>query len=746
MAKRRKPRRKKPPRDERAPRLIPGYDQVNPESLTPVNFDNPEEALVETKLGLLRALNCRDAVAVLAKTGEQILRELGRQLGPGASGLEQVHAEMLQAFALVAGSGTSVPASPRSMVKIWSLTQANLEAYLQSTAPKPGADDDALLARRVRIRTIYHRNAFSSTDAVDIVPKLLSNMDAASERELGYRLSDLAKAMFQLIDDVAERFRSRIESERALRDQPGPAAEAIIETMLDESDGAKQMWRATQRCHLSSEERSWAGFQMTEMLCAPLFIFSRKDLEERFGVQVSDALFSLSLELGSIGETDVDRIYLANPIWERPFIALDTNTLFLPLPFIFVSFPFTVIEKLMDGNSRLNAAYGKARAQYLEDDIEGIVRESLPSARVHRGVKWKDPDTKVSYEHDVVAILGMQVLIFEAKSGKLSPAARRGGAARLRRDFQELFVKPGIQASRLESLIASRRSDVKLIDSEGEVVRFEAGGPSQVHKFGVCVEQFAGLTGSRRFFKDLGMLERDGIWAPILTLGEIRMISDRLDTEVSFLHYLTRRMTADEVFDFSGDEQDLLSMYLTNRFIVNHEALESRQVLFLNADAAVRGPASPRKDRTIFSVHGPALPPMWNLIAKEIYYAPDRHRFDILITLLNQNPGSLEGIARRLRRWRSGGGTGKGNTLSSRAQIGSRVFVLAFHLARDHPDNAEEWRDQSRHIAYDLHEKLGATDCVVFLKSRRSKSQTFDGVSFFRFPSTPSASTFRRLS
>lgn len=649
-------------------------------------------------------------VAVLAKTGEQLLREFGREVGPGASGLEQVHAEMLQAFALAGASGTSVPASPRSMVRIWSLTQGNLEAYLQSTAPQSGADGDALLAWRVRMRTIYHRNAFNSTDAADIVPNLLSNMDAASERELGYCLSDLARAMFQLLDEVAERFVARLENGRALTGQPGPAAETVIETMLDGSDRAKRMWPATRRCNLSSENRGWAGFQMAEMLCLPLFFFTRSDLEARFGHSVSDALFSLSLEFGSVDEIDIDKFYLANPIWERPFIALDVDTLFLPLPGLFVSFPFAMVEKLMDGNSKLNVAYGKARARYLEDDIERIVRKSLPSARVHRGVKWKDPDTNISYEHDVVAILGMQVLIFEAKSGKLSPAARRGGAARLRRDFQELFVKPGIQASRLESLIASRRSDVKLTDSAGEVVRFEAEGPSQVHKFGVCVEQFAGLTGSRRFFNDIGMLERDGIWAPILTLGEIRMISDRLDTEVSFLHYLTRRMTADEVFDFSGDEQDLLSMYLTNRFIFDHEALKNRKVLFLNADAAVRGPASPRTDRTIFSLHGPALPPMWNLIAKEIYNTPDRHRFDILITLLNQNPGSLEGMARRLRRWRSGGGTGKGNTLSSRAQIGSRVFVLAFHLARDHPDNAEEWRDQSRHIAYDLHEKLGATD------------------------------------
>lgn len=719
---------------EAAREPIPGYGQIDPQDLAPAPQNNPEAALAETTSYLLRALRGRNVVAVLAKTGEQMLRELGRQIGPEASGIEQVHAEVLQAFALVAGQGTSVPASPRSMVRIWSLVQRNLEAYLQTSAPEPRADDDAQLARRVRMRTIHHRNVFNSEDAAEVVPGLLSIMDATSERELGYRLSDLARAMFALLDEVAERFDRRVDREHALRDQPGTPADSVIETMLEESAEARRMWRATQGCSMPPEGRGWAGFQMAEMLCAPLFTFTRNELEARFGAPVCKALFTRSLGFQSIREEDLGKAYLANPIWERPFIALDDNTLILPLPFLLVSFPFAIIEGLIAGNAKLEKRYGTARAQYLEDDVERIVRRSLPSARVHRGVKWNDPDTGVQYEHDVLAILGMQVLIFEAKSGKLSPSARRGGVLRLRSDFQKLFIEPGIQASRLETLLSSRRSGVELKDRDGEVVRFEVAGPSQVHKFGVCFEQFAGITGSRRFFRELGMLEEDGAWAPILTLGELRMISDRLDTEVSFLHYLTRRMTADDLFDCSGDEQDLLSMYLVNRFIIDPRALEGRQVVFFQADAAVRGRTTPRSDRTEFVTHGPPLPSMWNLIAKEIYDDANRHRFDILFTLLNQNPSSLEGIASTVRRWRSGGGIGKGDTMSARAQIGSRVFVVAVRMVRLHPGGADEWRNQARIIAYDLHDKLGATDCVVVLKLRRSRSLTFDGISFFRFP------------
>ncbi|MGO8506652.1 hypothetical protein AB9F35_35590, partial [Rhizobium leguminosarum] len=42
------------------------------------------------------------------------------------------------------------------------------------------------------------------------------------------------------------------------------------------------------------------------------------------------------------------------------------------------------------------------------------------------------------------------------------------------------------------------------------------------------------------------------------------MIAKFLDTEVSFVHYLTRRATLEDLIQIEGDEQDYLSLYLTN--------------------------------------------------------------------------------------------------------------------------------------------------------------------------------------
>ncbi len=713
---------------------IPGYRQINPEALRRERTGgDPAYPVAQTASQLLSFLRSRDAIALLAKSGEQLLREMQPgEIGPGPSGLEQVHVEILQAFAIAAGRWKPVPASPKSMVRLWDLARRNLTAYLAMTGSDADADEMADLARRVRLRTVFYRNVVNSDDAAEVLPALFARMDAAAESRLGFRTSDFAKALFTIFNEVGLRFYDRIGAEEAMREGKDP--QQVVENMLRGSSWARRMWRYAEARQMPPEGLGWAGFQLAEMLCGPLFTFSRDDLIARFSEPITDALFARSLAFGSITEQDLPRIYLGNPIWDRPFITIDADTLFLPLPVLIVSFPFRIIEGLLGSDAKLNKAYSDARTSYLEDDVERIVRLSLPSASVHAGVKWTDPETKVLYEHDVVAVVGMQVLIFEAKSGKLAAAARRGGLKSLLTNFEDLFVEPGRQAARLQALLATRREDVELVDRRGNIVRFERAGPSVVHKFGVCIEQFASVTSSRRPFKEIGLLTDDQEWAPILTLAELRMSSERLDTEVSFLHYMTRRATADDVLDFVADEQDLLSMYLMNGFVIDTGALDGRQVTFLQADAAVRGRALPRADRREFATPGITIPPMWALIAKEVYADDHRHRFDILLTILNQVPATLAGMAATVRRWRSGAGKGSGNTLSARTVVGDRIFVVAVHMARELPSNGEEWGAMSRMIGHDLAEKLGATDCVVILKSRRSKSPTFDGISFFRFP------------
>ena len=135
--------------------------------------------------------------------------------------------------------------------------------------------------------------------------------------------------------------------------------------------------------------------------------------------------------------------------------------------------------------------------------------------------------------------------------------------------------------------------------------------------------------------------------------------------------------------DFEGDEQDLLSMSLTNGLFIDKEALAGREVTVLNADSMVRKPRKPRLDRTEVEAPGVQLSSMWAAVVRELYCDNDqRHKFDIIQAVLNQYPPALMDFERRIRRWRRGENIGDQDTMIARYQIGTQQFVVVAHLMK----------------------------------------------------------------
>ena len=115
------------------------------------------------------------------------------------------------------------------------------------------------------------------------------------------------------------------------------------------------------------------------------------------------------------------------------------------------------------------------------------------------------------------------------------------------------------------------------VKETGETVQLDLDKPKVVHKFSVCIEHFAALTSAKHNLKVLGTITDDDAWAPVLSLGELMLIWRYLDSEISFFHYLTRRATLEDLLEFEGDEQDILSTYLINGLFIDPENLQGRQ-------------------------------------------------------------------------------------------------------------------------------------------------------------------------
>ena len=363
------------------------------------------------------------------------------------------------------------------------------------------------------------------------------------------------------------------------------------------SEAVKRAWSLGRKYCSSLDHFKWAAFQLSELCNSWIFTLQKSDVRLHVGEAALGFIEKISYKPGDLAHYNVEHVFMNNPIWHHPFISLDNDTLLLAAPSLIYSFPLEIFEQFMKPGSTLERAYSRARAKYLEAAIHTHISSGMPSAATYRNVMWRDDISETIYENDVVAILGNTIFLFEAKSGRLEEVARRGGDRSLLRNFRELFVEPGVQASRLERHLNTRGKDAVLwLKDTRERVFLDLEYPKVVHKFSICIEHFASLTSAKHNLKLLGAIDDDSAWAPVLSIGEMLMVWRYLDTEISFFHYLTRRATLEELVDFEGDELDILSTYLVNGLCFDPKKIEGRKIIFLEMDHSVKSDRTPRSN------------------------------------------------------------------------------------------------------------------------------------------------------
>ena len=729
-------------------RSLPGYfaqDLPVPKALRGTeDWEAPQwqDDFEYTRKRLVAFLAARDPLAILARTA---LRHIADSARPkvGVEELvnasEQVELEIAQALVLMGDSRRKkVPTSPDNFIKYWTMMSRHIHGFIRKQPKDDSSPIASMVRQKVRLQTLYYRNHFTKSDCESTLTGILKIIDLQSQSALGYRLSDLFDAMVSVATIVSDRFESNLSHLKTLM-QSTSRAELLREIAFFRSQYplADKAWRDREDRFSDLEELRFAGFQMSEMAWPGVFLFDRKDLELTLDKKIVDILLDRSIPFGGLANINYQHIYLNNPIWRKPYIKVSDDKIFAAIPQLIFSFPFAIIEDLIENHPILKRAYENARAVYLESQVADIVSNALPNAQVFRSVLWEDPETGTIWENDVVALLGNFVFVFEAKSGRLSEVARRGGDKSLKTNFRELFVEPGLQGWRLQNYLNTYKQQAALrLKSDSSPVDLQLDKPKAVYRYSISFEHFNNITSARFYFRELGLIENETAWAPALTLGEFQMLARFLDSEVSFQHYLTRRPSVDEIIDFDGDEQDILSMYIINGLWIDGNTLSDKKVIFLGADAPVRKQTQPRKDRTAVEAIGSHLSPIWLAIIRELYAnRRQRHRYDIINVILNQLPPAMKEFEKRVRKFKRGVSHKGEDVLITKFICGNRTFVLACHLAKQPPDR-EEWQQAGRNIvAMFLNEDTEETivECAMFLFIRRSKFATFDGVSFYRY-------------
>jgi hypothetical protein len=703
-----------------------------------------QDEYVKTGEWLRNFMDARDPYIVLAKTACRHLMELRKTSDSrrskdrdGLYPLEQCDIEIVQALLLQSDQPRKiVPTSPGNFVRFWPTVARHSSAFIRKQEHDIDITKVAAVrvSERVRLQTMYYRNLFTREDCETALRTILKRCDEQAIRSLGFSISDLFSALLRLFDVVVDRLKLFMGKVHAVNRHP--KREGVLEAISFFRQAypcADKAWKSIYE-EGSLDELRDAGFQLSEIANPWIFTLNRQDLLAAFPEPIVSAIYRLALRRGELKDINPEHIHLNNPIWEKPYILLDDGNLFVAIPQLVLSFPFAIIEGVIAGQKSLEKRYEKVRAEYLEEAIHSIISRAMPSAEVYSEVMWRDPETGNSYENDIVAIVGNFIFIFEAKSGKIKDAARRGGMNSINKNFNDLFIEPGMQAWRLQSYINRYRGAAQLFRSrDWQPIKIDLTRPKIIFKFSICIEHFTGLTSARYHLRELGIISNEMAWAPVLTLGELLMIDRFLDSELSFIHYLSRRAVLEHQIHFDGDEQDLLSLYLTNGFCLDTEAIQDKVISFHEADLPVRVSKVARTNRKVVDLCGVQLSPLWRVTVKELYQTwAEPYRFDAINVILNQYPPNLAEFERRIRRWRRGQSHNGEDAISTQSKVANRTFILAMHLMKRAPSSEFEWREIARSILTEMAPTEGEMDCAVFCVARWSKQCTFDAVSFFR--------------
>ena len=530
----------------------------------------------ESRSKLLEILEKHDAINLLS-----VMAAYGLTVTVGDGGvnqektqLQQAHVEICQALAL------SIPAEklqkqladPQVVQEAWDAVTTLLDClHYREIAPKDEKPDDELaielIQQRMRGNTQLVRNWGFLTQVKTISRELYSPFDDAVADKFGFTIStafELFEHLMQSVEDAnTVRFQilaklHGIKSKTALVDR----YHEIIGADADQIAAFKDEF------DLNKISRKQLFFMMMSHLDLRMhtqYEFVPNTVAESMGIEVDvcRAMFEeFSHDFGALAESNPEHLYLSNPIWTRPIIRADEDCFYCVLPQLFFSFIIPTLERLIASVDKVGLS--DRRAEYLEAKITEIIGRRFPESNTETNFKWKDGDTE--YETDVITFIDSHIIIFEAKSGKISDPALRGAPDRIRKHLDEILIAPNIQSKRLQekldALIRDPDSDVGLRDSLPVAI-------ANIHKVlrvSVSLEDFGSIQANISLLEPTGWLPDDFSPCPTMTLADFETLFDFLEHPVQIVHYLERRQELEGTVNFVGDELDLMGWYAGTLF------------------------------------------------------------------------------------------------------------------------------------------------------------------------------------
>ena len=380
---------------------------------------------------LLTLLTNNDPVAILAAMGWRFFAaQATRTTEDYWPAAQQHHLELLQALAL-RSLPPDVPEHGRLadvVQRVVDLLNDNTRSFNFSRMKgrKPGTEGtverQALVMDQIRSTTQCVRGEFYSHQFDKYFRAIFSRIDNKFNAVHGIPGCALLETLQQLLRVIEDKINEhRRLGRRVVRSYNAKrAVKAYFEAFPEETVRRDHIIADATARRVRPDLMRYFLVEEAERLLPRVYSFGEEDIsascpKDADAAAARRAIEAWSLAFGDLKEYSVDHLYLANPVWDRPFIRLPEGRFFWPRPVTFFSFGFEMFERLMAAYPILRKNYEDARADVLEEELGLLLKKYFRNGRVIRGAKWRISPASKPYENDVVVVIDRTGLIFEAQ-------------------------------------------------------------------------------------------------------------------------------------------------------------------------------------------------------------------------------------------------------------------------------------------------------------------------------------------
>ncbi|HEV2694494.1 MAG TPA: hypothetical protein VG347_16490 [Verrucomicrobiae bacterium] len=507
------------------------------------------------------------------------LPEAGRPMSDSEV-IDQYQIELVQALILRHKENEFKirPFDPKEFQELRDLV--SYTTYLHTTKDLPALTDEANREKSaqlyfqsiLRAHTKAVRNWGYEKQTFDALKQLYEPLENSIESELGIRVSSLIDAARTQLKRIGEKLQDYFTKTKVIM-QPRTiegAVDAYLKTFNDNEITAEDVNDLVKNHGWTLENVRIMLFHRSTSFLLEVFAFEITDFYQGYpssNINARKALLSWTMDLGDLSDSNKEHIFLANPIWLRPIIRAAEGILFWPIPTLFHSFCFEMVETFVCSRPSLKDKFLKRRGVFLEKYTAQLFQKQFPDALIFAGSEWDNNKTNEKGENDLLIIFDSIGLIIEAKSGSINAGAKRGGTS-LKQEIEQLITEAAEQAHAFTRLLQTEPRQFNFKTKTGATNRVDTSKIKQFLCLSITMEHFGILATQLPELQAIGLARKDVCPIPTISLPDLEIALKLFLTTYELLHYLTRRAAFELNRKFIGDELDLLVFYLQTGFSV----------------------------------------------------------------------------------------------------------------------------------------------------------------------------------